>query len=112
MRLALWPSSDTGDKGAYFVYTGQASEDIPWAVNHVRVHPSLRRIEDWAFCDCLQLAIVDLGKGLEEIGKGEFRQCTLLREIVIAPAVRVIKNLTFAGCAQLTIVILGKLEEI
>ncbi len=37
------------------------------------IPPSVRRIEDYAFAGCLQLAIVDLGKGLEEIRKRAFR---------------------------------------
>ncbi len=60
--------SNSGDKEAYFIYTGQVRADIPRDVIRVRVHPSVRVVKDWAFCECLQLAIVDLGNGLEEIG--------------------------------------------
>jgi hypothetical protein len=66
-----------------------------------------------AFDGCLQLAIVILSEGLEEIGVRALYECTSLREIVIPPAVRVIKNWAFCFCRQLTIVVLGKgVEEI
>jgi hypothetical protein len=100
--------SNAGDQGAYSVYTGQARSDIPWDVIHGRVHPSVRRIKAWAFVGCLQLAIVILGKGVEEIRACEFYGCTLLREIVIPPAIRVIERLTFNAYSGLTIVVLGK----
>jgi hypothetical protein len=105
--------SNTGDEGAYFIYTGQWFEDIPQDVICVRVHPSVRRIVNEAFAGCLQLTIVILGEGLEEIGRWAFCGCTSLRVIVIPPTVRVIHKWAFAHCSQLTIVVLGKgLEEI
>jgi hypothetical protein len=105
--------SNAGDKGAYFVYTGQAREDIPQDVICVRVYPSIRRIEDYAFHKCSLLTIVDLGEGLEEIGKRAFGGCTSLREIVIPPVIRRIEDLAFLYCSGLRIVIPGKgLEEI
>jgi hypothetical protein len=56
---------------------------------------------------------VSLGEGLEEIGMGEFSECTSLHEILIPPAVKEIRGETFAGCSQLTVVTFGKgLEEI
>ena len=94
--------SNAGDKGAYFVYTGQAREDIPQDVICVRVYPSIRRIEDYAFHKCSLLTIVDLGEGLEEIGKRAFWGCTLLREIVIPPDISVIHEEAVYGCLQLT----------
>ncbi len=102
-----------GDEGAYFVYTGQAWADIPRHVICVRVHPSVRRIENFAFNWRRQLAIVDLGEGLEEIGMCAFWSCTSLHEIIIPPTFRVIKCEAFSWCSYLMIVILGKgLEEI
>jgi hypothetical protein len=99
-----------GDEGAYFVYTGQSREDIPPDVIRVRVHPSIRRIKDFTFPACLQ---VDLGEGLEEIGKLAFWGFTSLQRIVIPPSVRVIHQEAFSLCSHLTIVILGKgLERI
>ena len=77
--------SNTGDEGAYFIYTGQWFEDIPQDVICVRVHPSVRRIVNEAFAGCLQLTIVILGEGLKEIGRWAFCGCTSLRVIVIPP---------------------------
>jgi hypothetical protein len=68
--------SNAGDQGASFIYTGQEGADIPWDVIHVRVNPTVRRIEDWAFNKCSQLAIVILGEGVEEIGQWASFQCT------------------------------------
>ncbi len=78
----------------------------------VRVNPSIRRINDDAFMYCSQLAIVTLGKWLEEIRERAFSWCTSLHEIVIPPAVRKIQEKAFAGCSQLAIVILGKGLEV
>jgi hypothetical protein len=61
----------------------------------------------------MQLMIVHLGEGLEEIGENAIRECTSLHEILIPPAVKAIKIGAFNGCSQLTIVNGGEgLEEI
>ncbi len=86
---------DAGDEGAYFIYTGQVRQNITRDVIRVRVHPYERRIRDWAFHECSQLAIVDLGKGgLEEIGTRAFSNWTSLCEIMIPPTVRRINSLS------------------
>ncbi len=56
----------------------------------------------------MQLTIVNGGKGLEEIGRWAFCDCTLLHEILIPPAVKAIKDYAFHGCTQMTAVNGGK----
>ncbi len=74
---------------------------------------AVKAIEQDAFQGCLQLTIVNLGEGLEEIGRGAFQSCMSLHEIVIPPTVKAIKEAAFFFCKQLTVVNLGEgLEEI
>jgi hypothetical protein len=97
----------------YFLYTGQCGGDILRDVTHVRVHPSVRAIKNWAFNECRQLSPVILGNGLEEIGERAFYECTSLVRIAIPPAVQVIKDCAFSGCSGLTAADLNDgLEEI
>jgi hypothetical protein len=51
-----------------FVYHAREGENIPDSVIHVRVHPSIRVIEDWAFNGCSWLTTVILNKGLGGLG--------------------------------------------
>jgi hypothetical protein len=68
--LADCNMSNAGGKGVYFTYTGQARRNIPRDVIGVRVHPSIRRIKDWAFnhcrhdCNSQQRAGGDWGRGI------------------------------------------------
>ncbi len=56
---------------------------------------------------------MNLGEGLEEIGKELFLECISLHEISIPPTVKAIEDYTFYRCSQLRIVNLGGgLEEI
>ena len=83
-------NNDTTDKQDYFLYTkGQERWDILRDVTHVRVHPSVKAIKDYAFWDCRQLVTVILGNSLEEIGEGSFGQCTsFLIGIIIPPTIK------------------------
>ena len=66
-----------------------------------------------AFWRCSQLTVVNLSKGLEEIGVNAFSECASLHEISIPPTVNEVKDRAFYWCSQLTTVILGKgLKEI
>ena len=53
------------------------------------------------FRGCINLATVELSKGLEEIGQGAFQGCSLLREINIPVSVQTIKKNAFAFCSNL-----------
>jgi len=125
--------SDAGDEGVYVIYTGHEGRGIPNDVIRVKVHPSVKRIEEYAFTKCLRMAIVILGVGVEKIGAGAFNDCTRLMhvnladcyvleeieyklfcgctslsKIAIPPAVRRIKDQAFEGCRLLAIADLGE----
>jgi hypothetical protein len=102
-----------GQGPEYYVYYGREDQVVPMDVTHVRVHTSVRAIEDWAFSGRRQLAIVILNGELEEIGMFAFHCCTSIREILIPNAVKAMKDFAFNGCSWLTSVTLGDgLEEI
>ena len=59
-----------------FEYTGKGCS-VPKDVTNVRFHPSVIMVENKAFYDCKQLREVVFNDGLQKIGQGAFRQCTL-----------------------------------
>jgi hypothetical protein len=63
--------------------------------------PAIRVIMCGAFEYCSGLTAVILGKGLGEIGRMAFQECTLLREIVIPPSIRAIMERAFYRCLGL-----------
>jgi hypothetical protein len=69
-----------------FVYRGEGGGDIPHDVTRVRIHPSVKVIQDYAFRRCTQLRTV-------AGGKGPFRECTPIREISIPPAVKALRTM-------------------
>jgi hypothetical protein len=88
-------------------------EFLRQSITHVEVHPSVKVIKSRAFYHCLQMTAVILGKGLGEISKDAFGECTSLHEITIPHAVKMIKDTAFMRCSQMKTVILGEgLEEI
>jgi hypothetical protein len=111
---------EEGLEGYFVYYDWMENEDIPMEVTHIRVHSSVRAIQDGIFCkhdeylDNLgQLATVILNDKLEEIGCDAFRFCESLEEIVIPNNVKTINDHAFRGCTGLTSVILGSgLKEI
>ncbi len=83
-----------------------------YSLEHIVIPKTVKRIEMYAFYDCTGMTSVTLGEGLEEIGKGAFRDCRLLG-IITPNAVKMIKEGAFSNCADMTDVTLGKgLEEI
>ena len=125
--------SDAGDEGAYVIYTGHEWGGIPNDVIRVKVHPSVKRISEYAFTRCSRMAIVILREGVEKIGAGAFNNCTRLThvnladcyvleeieyklfcgctslsKIAIPPAVMRIKDQAFEGCSLLAIADLGE----
>lgn len=111
-------SNNDGVERFHVVYTGQRLRDvdIPRGTTHVRVHPSVKSIDQWTFLYSglsSSLTTVDLGDGVEEIGESAFRCFRLLVSIVIPPSVKLIKDEAFSDCDGLTAVTLGAgLEEI
>ena len=77
----------------------------------VNVHPTVRAIEDEAFCRWSHLTTANLGEGLEEIGVAAFYECSSLQEIKIPTAVKAIEDYTFCRCSQMTAANLGEVVE-
>ena len=95
MQLADAPEAIAIDAGLqdFFIYYEQMEEgDVPRDVTHVRIHSSVRAIEEEAFNRHEQLRIVILNEELEEIGTRAFAWCSLMEEIAIPNNVRVIKD--------------------
>ena len=70
------------------------------AFRHVKLL-GIKIIKKWAFCHCFDLTVVEFGDKLETIEGNAFRECTLLRNIII-PTVRTIGVQAFYDCKQLT----------
>jgi hypothetical protein len=60
----------------------------------------------------LAAKVCESRRGLEEIGKGAFRERTLLHERWISPAVKAVKDGAFSQCSQRTIVNFGEGLEV
>jgi hypothetical protein len=73
--------------------------DIPVDSTHVKVHSSVKAIEQSTIKRCRQLMIVILNDGLEEIGWDAFNGCSSLQHIAIPNAVNVIKHGAFFECS-------------
>ncbi|CAJ1938697.1 unnamed protein product [Cylindrotheca closterium] len=91
----------------YFIYFGQAKEDIPRNITHVTIDPSVSKIHDYAFQDCHLLASVQFHDHLQEIGDSAFQRCRSLtlaaggRGGLIPSTVKVIGQLAFSECSRL-----------
>jgi len=57
-----------------YEYTGR-DHLVPSNVTHVRIHSSVTKIGKGAFKDCKQLREVVLNDGLRVIGKSAFQEC-------------------------------------
>ena len=107
-----------------FEYTGRGRDHVPNNVTHVRIHPSITKIEDWSFYDRRRLKEVVLNEGLTvicsyafsncsslpnitlpftviEIDQDAFNSCTNLREVVLNEGLQKIENSAFIYCTSL-----------
>ncbi len=79
----------------------------------ITIPDSVRSIGDLAFPSCISLESVDLGDGLQSIGRQAFDFCTALTSITIPDSVRSIDDLAFVFCTALTsITIPGNVQSI
>ncbi len=62
---------------------------------------SLRKIEDYAFANCLNLTTIELPEGLREIGESAFIGCSSITRVKIPNSVKSIGENAFADCASL-----------
>ena len=82
-------------------------------MTHVRVDPSVRVIEPYAFCGRLHLRSVELNEGLELIKDGAFENCASLRHIRIPSTVYYIAEDAFKDCDRLeTIEFCEEIEQL
>jgi hypothetical protein len=78
--------------GLLFLYLGDNGSEIQrHVVTHMRLHPSVTKIEAHAFHSCRLLATAASCEGLEIIGESAFFLCTHLKQLVLPRT----KNLTY-----------------
>ena len=75
-------------------------------LKHISLNPSLKAIGDYAFCDCKQLADVQLPDSLTTLGGGIFYECTGLTDVVLPNSLSAIGGAAFYGCSSLKNVVL------
>jgi len=92
-----------------YEYTGRDHRnDIPKNVTHLRIHPSVTEIEDYAFHGKLRLKEVVLNDGLWVIGSDAFAYCTSLHKISIPSTVTKIDYSAFGSCTGLKEVVFNE----
>jgi hypothetical protein len=95
-------TSESLNSNVLFIYRGEARDEIPRDVTHVRVDPSVEEIYDNAFEDCWSLVEVEFSEGLERIGSHAFYNCQNLKNINKLPStLKEIGDHAFARCASL-----------
>jgi len=65
------------------------------------VPEGIKRIDDYAFCECYKLLSITLPQSLEYIGDGAFRKCSGLTTITIPEKVTTIGSNPFCECKAL-----------
>lgn len=61
---------------------------------------SVKRVGDWAFSGCFELALLDLGK-VEEIGQNAFERCRALSSVRLPKTLGALGYRAFYGCSSL-----------
>ena len=62
----------------------------------------LKKIDDFAFQDCVDLREINIPESVEWIGNGAFAGCTSLKEVKLPEGVTSIGYSAFTGCTNLT----------
>ena len=70
-------------------------------IKSVKFPDSLKKIEEAAFFQCIDLTDIQFGNGLECIEKNAFSSCIGLEEIVLPDNLQVIEGKAFANCSEL-----------
>ena len=100
------PTNSDADTEVVFEYTGEECV-VPKYVTIVRFHPSVVEVENEAFRECNILREVVLKEGLRTIGENAFRSCTSLSNIIMPSTVTEIDICAFRGCPNLREVVLN-----
>lgn len=77
-------------------------------IKSVKFPDSLKKIEEEAFLQCVDLTDIQFGNGLEYIGKSAFASCRGLEEIVFPDSLRIIGEQAFMNCPELKNVVLNE----
>ena len=75
-------------------------------------NPSVIRIEDFAFQNCVSLKKTILPESLQEIGKSAFENCRSIKEIDIPRKIHIIDKSVFSGCTSLKAISFTQTESI
>jgi len=90
-----------------YEYTG-SDHHVPNNMTHVRIHPTVTKIESWSFHNRRSLKEVVFNEGLVCIGMNAFCGCTALQSINIPSTVIEIDHDAFRSCTGLKEVVLNE----
>lgn len=89
----------TGDSdGVFYACKGLESVTIPGSV---------KRLPNYVFRSCENLKTINLGNGVQEIGKSAFSGCKSLESITLPDSVKSIEQYAFQSCENLTTATIG-----
>ena len=91
------PEDYQGDDYVIAESAFQGYEDIV----SVKIPQTVGSIGKSAFADCVNLASVEMARGVMSIEDNAFENCTSLSSVVIPQNMRIIGNRAFAGCSSL-----------
>ena len=88
------------------VFVGQRLESFQDKLEVV-LPKSLKKIGDWAFCNCKNLVSVNIPAGVTSIGNSTFKGCSKLTSVTISNSVTSIGEGAFYCCSSLTSATIG-----
>ena len=65
---------------------------------------SVKRVGDWAFSGCFELALLDMD-GVEEIGQSAFERCCAMTSVRLPDTLGILRYRAFYGCSSLVSVL-------
>ena len=77
-------------------------------IKSVKFPDSLKKIEEEAFFQCLDLTDIQFGNGLEYIEMGAFTSCRALEKIIFPDSLRIIGRNAFSDCSELSSVVFNE----
>lgn len=77
------------------------------ALHNIYFHPSVKRIDSFAFYECTNLREVIFNEKVETIPQYAFAKCTSLAEIEVPANVQHIEDSAFCGCTKLSKIKIG-----
>ena len=77
-------------------------------IKSVKFPDSLKKIEEAAFFQCIDLTDIQFGNGLQCIEKAAFTSCMVLEKIVFPDSLRIIGSQAFMNCSRLKHVVFNE----